>query len=64
MSSKKVIVCPNIGCGMTFPYIMAKLRHLRKGCNGTPPEQTIVEVDEHWDCKVCRTHIKQQNNIS
>ena len=40
MSSKKVIVCPSIGCDMTFPYRMAKLRHLRKGCNGTPPEPT------------------------
>ena len=49
---------------MTFPYRKAKLHHLRKGCNGTPPEQTIVKVDEHWECKLCRTHIKHQNNIT
>ena len=60
MSSKKVTVCLNIGCGMTFPYRMAKLCHSRKGFNGTPPEQMIVKVDKHWECKLCRTHIKHQ----
>ena len=64
MSSKKVIVCPNIGCDMAFPYRMAKLHHLRKECNGTAPKQTIVKVVEHWECKLCRTHIKHQDNIS
>ena len=64
MSSKKVTVRPNIGCDMTFSYRMAKLHHLRKRCNGAPPEQMIVKVDEHWECKFCRTHIKHQNNIS
>ena len=63
MSSKKVTVCLNIGCAMTFPYRMAKLCHSRKGFNGTPPEQMIVKVDKHWECKLCRTHIKHQNNI-
>ena len=63
MSSKKVTVCLNIGCDMTLPYRMAKLCHSRKGFNGTPPEQMIVKVDKHWECKLCRTHIKHQNNI-
>ena len=39
MSWKKMIVCPNIGCDMTFHYRMTKLHHVRKRCNGTPPEQ-------------------------
>ena len=64
MSSKKVIVCPNIGSDMTFPYRMAKLHHSWKGCNSTPTQQSIVKVDKRWECKLCRTRIKHQNNIS
>ena len=62
--SKQVIVCANSGCDMAFPYGMAKLRHLRKGCNGARPDQMIVKVGEHWECKLCRTHIKHPNNIT
>ena len=62
--SKQVIVCANSGCDMAFPYGMAKLRHLRKGCNGARPDQMIVKVGEHWECKLCRTHIKHSNNIT
>ena len=62
--SKQVIVWANSGCDMAFPYGMAKLRHLRKGCNGARPDQMIVKVGEHWECKLCRTHIKHPNNIT
>ena len=57
-----MIPCPNIGCDNTFPYRMAKLCHLKK-CNRIPPEPIVEKVDDHWVYKVCKVHIRHQNNL-
>ena len=63
----KLIKCPNVGCEKVFSHRIKKRDLDSNKCLGIPVTKALsktVEEDGVYICKLCKTQIKHQNNVS